>query len=69
MTITSPQMTFVEQMQGGIRENLSHEMVGDVQRMKLYPERGFQIVQEVPTDVWNAFEELVAKGYDKHLLK
>lgn len=56
-------------MQGGIRENLSHEMVGDVQRMKLYPERGFQIVQEVPTDVWNAFEELVAKGYDKHLLK
>jgi hypothetical protein len=37
--------------------------------VKLYPARGFQIAQEIPDDVWQAFEELVAAGYDRHLVR
>jgi hypothetical protein len=43
-------------------------MVGDLQRIKLYPEKGFQVYQEIPDDVWEAYEELVAMGFDKQLV-
>jgi len=43
-------------------------MVGDLQRIRLYEERGFQIHQDVPDDVWQAYEELVSAGYDRHLV-
>src|ERR1700682_2613777 len=45
MFITSPKITFEEQRQNGIQDNLIHEMVGDIQRMKVYPDLGFQIPQ------------------------
>jgi uncharacterized SAM-binding protein YcdF (DUF218 family) len=45
-----------------------HIMVGDVHRIMVYPERGFQIAQPVPDDVKAAFEALVAAGYDRHLV-
>jgi hypothetical protein len=44
-------------------------MVGDLQRIRLYPAMGFQIEQEIPADVWNAFEQLVAAGYDSRMVK
>ncbi len=44
-------------------------MVGDLQRIRLYPAMGFQIEQDIPEDVWNAFEELVRSGFDAHLIK
>jgi hypothetical protein len=44
-------------------------MVGDLQRIKMYPAKGFQVYQEIPGDVWEAFEQLVALGFDKHLMK
>jgi len=43
-------------------------MVGDLQRIAIYPKQGFQIAQEIPVDVWDAFEQLVALGYTKHLI-
>jgi hypothetical protein len=43
-------------------------MVGDLQRLRVYPEKGFQIPQEIPADVWAAYEELVRAGYDKYLI-
>jgi len=43
-------------------------MVGDLQRIREYPAKGFQILQNIPDDVWRAYEELVRAGYDKHLL-
>ncbi|HJP91912.1 MAG TPA: YdcF family protein [Pyrinomonadaceae bacterium] len=43
-------------------------MVGDLQRIKLYPARGFQIAQDIPDEVWDAFETLVRAGYDKYLI-
>ena len=42
-------------------------MVGDLQRIRIYPAKGFQIPQEIPEDVWSAFEKLVAWGFTGHL--
>ena len=50
------------------KEQMINIMVGDLQRIKLYPDKGFQIFQEIPEDVWDAYEELVKMGYDKHLI-
>ena len=70
--VTSPQVSFDEYLDGYANEVLSKDdvisiMVGDLQRIKLYPDKGFQIHQEVPHDVWEAYEELVKAGYDQRL--
>lgn len=44
-------------------------MVGDLQRIQLYPEKGFQIPQRIPEDVWRAGRTLAAAGYDRHLVE
>lgn len=51
------------------KEDCINIMVGDMQRIKLYSERGFQIPQDISEDVWQAYEQLVALGYDKHLVR
>lgn len=72
--VTSPQVSFedyVSKYSNGAlsREDVISIMVGDLQRIKEYPARGFQIPQEIPDDVWAAFEALVAAGYDRHLIR
>jgi hypothetical protein len=71
--VTSPQVSFDEYLSGYTNQEFSKDdvisiMVGDLQRIKLYPERGFQIYQEVPLDVWSAYEELVESGYNQRLV-
>lgn len=44
-------------------------MVGDLQRLEVYAEQGFQIPQEIPADVWQAWNVLVDAGYDQFVLK
>ena len=44
-------------------------LVGDVQRMKAFYEKGWQIKMEIPQEVWNAYETLVKRGYNKFVLK
>lgn len=71
--VTSPQFSFEEYLKNHSNGALTEDeiisiMVGDLQRIKLYPERGFQIPQEIPDEVWAAYEELIAAGYDKHLI-
>ena len=69
-TVTSPQMSFEEYPNNEIPlENVINIMVGDLQRIKIYPEKGFQITQEIPDDVWQAYEKLVGLGFDKQLVK
>jgi len=46
-----------------------HAMVGDLQRIKEYPKKGFQIPQDMDDDVWEAFRILVDAGYTRSLLK
>ncbi len=44
-------------------------MVGDLQRLKVYAEKGYQVPVEVPDEIWCAYERLVADGYDEFVLK
>ncbi len=72
--VTSPRLSLDEYLARYSHEALSPEdvisiMVGDLQRVREYPARGFQIPQHIPDDVWEAYEELVRAGYDKYLLK
>jgi len=68
--VTSPQISFDDYPNSEIPvERVINIMTGDLQRIKIYPDKGFQIPQEIPDDVWDAYEQLVALGYDKHLAK
>lgn len=68
--VTSPQVNFENYPNEKIsKDNMINIIVGDLQRIKIYPEKGFQIPQEIPEDIWQAYETLVNAGYDKHLIK
>jgi uncharacterized SAM-binding protein YcdF (DUF218 family) len=68
--VTSPQLTFEEYPLPSLpMEKVISIMVGDLQRIKLYAEKGFQIYQHIPNDVWQAFERLVQLGLDEQLIK
>ena len=74
LVVTSPQVSFREYLDGYANRALSAAdvvsiMVGDLQRIKIYPTLGYQIAQEIPEEVWSAFEELVRAGYDKYLIQ
>ncbi|MFP4095653.1 MAG: YdcF family protein [Cyclobacteriaceae bacterium] len=50
-------------------ERVIHLMVGDLQRLWIYAEKGFQIPQEIPAQVMLAYEKLVSLGYTEHLVE
>ena len=67
--VTSPQISFDDYPAGDITlEKMIQIMVGDLQRIKIYPEKGFQIEQHIPEDVWKAYESLVAAGYGEAIV-
>jgi uncharacterized SAM-binding protein YcdF (DUF218 family) len=73
LRLTSPQMSMDEYLTQCSHPTLSADdvvsiMVGDLQRIREYPVRGFQIHQDIPDEVWKAYQELVAAGYDRHLV-
>lgn len=69
LIVTSAPYTYDEYVGKIVEKDLIiNIMVGDIQRIKLYPDMGFQIIQDIPTEVWSAYEELVKLGYDKHLI-
>lgn len=70
LIVTSPQIAFEDYPTEEIPlEKVIHIMVGDLQRIRIYPEKGFQVFQEIPDDVWEAYERLVRQGFNKHLAK
>jgi uncharacterized SAM-binding protein YcdF (DUF218 family) len=71
--VTSPRVSLDDYLRECSHGALSPDdvvgiMVGDLQRIRLYPAKGFQIHQDIPDEVWGAYEELVNAGYDKYLL-
>ena len=69
LIVTSPQLSMQAYPTAEITlEEVIHIMVGDLQRIKVYPEKGFQIEQEIPKEVWEAFEKLVSLGFNSHLI-
>ncbi len=70
LTVTSPQISFEEYPNDELPlKKVINIIVGDLQRIKIYPEKGFQVFQEIPDDVWQAYKQLVSLGYDKYLVK
>lgn len=69
LMVTSPPHTFEEYIKKIVdADTIINIMVGDVQRIEQYPDKGFQIPQEIPETVRQAYKELVDKGYTKHLI-
>lgn len=68
--VTSPKLSYEEYINGGSldKDLIINVMVGDLQRIREYPKKGFQVEQDIPDTVWHAFEMLVTVGYTKHLL-
>jgi uncharacterized SAM-binding protein YcdF (DUF218 family) len=74
LMVTSPQVSFPSYLAEYANRALSVAdvvsiMVGDLQRIKIYPALGYQIEQDIPDHVWHAFERLVRAGYDKYLIQ
>ena len=70
LCVTSPQIPFADYPTKEMPlEKVINIMVGDLQRLKLYPSKGFQVYQHIPDDVWDAYGQLVALGFDQQLVK
>jgi uncharacterized SAM-binding protein YcdF (DUF218 family) len=67
--VTSPPIPFKSYPNDTITmDDLIHMMVGDLQRIIVYPAKGFQIYQDVPAEVLEAYHALIDAGYTRHLL-
>ena len=71
---TSPRVTLQEHIAhaertGMTRRGVIETIVGDIQRMELYPQKGYQVPVEIPGQVRAAFNTLVAEGYTGQLVK
>lgn len=69
LLVTSPQIPFEQYPTTEITlESVINIMVGDLQRIQTYPEKGFQIFQDIPDEVWHAYDKLVERGYTRHMI-
>jgi uncharacterized SAM-binding protein YcdF (DUF218 family) len=67
-SVSSPQLSFQDYPNAeNPRDLVINIMVGDLIRIKEYPEKGFQIAQDIPDEVWSASQRLVAAGFTEHL--
>lgn len=71
---TSPQVSVEEHIAhaekiGMTRRGVIETIVGDVQRMELYAEKGYQVPVEIPAEVRTAFDALVKAGYTGQLAR
>ncbi len=67
--VSSPQISFDDYPNKDISlEEMVHIMTGDFQRILEYPARGYQVVQEVPEQVLQAYRNLIDKGYTSQVL-
>jgi uncharacterized SAM-binding protein YcdF (DUF218 family) len=64
MTVTSPQIDYEHYFAGAYPKSQEIRiMLGDMQRIREYPKLGYQVEQEIPPEVWAAYEQLVRLGY------
>lgn len=67
--VTSPQIAFAAYPSADItREDVIHIMVGDFQRLMIYARNGWSAPQEIPDDVMDAYQDLVAAGFTGRML-
>ena len=69
LMVTSPEISFEDYPNGEISlEKVIHILAGDLQRIREYPGKGYQVYQEIPAEVWEAYEELIKRGYTEHMM-
>jgi hypothetical protein len=69
LMVTSPPLSFDDYPNAEVPlEHVIQIMVGDMQRIRVYAEKGFQVPQDIPARVWAAYEGLVARGFTEHLI-
>jgi uncharacterized SAM-binding protein YcdF (DUF218 family) len=69
VVVTSPQIEFEDYPNEQItRDDVIHIMVGDFQRLMIYARRGWSARQEIPDEVMDAYQDLVAAGYTGHMI-
>ncbi|MBU6389675.1 YdcF family protein [Patescibacteria group bacterium] len=62
--VTSPQLSYQEYMESsplGKARSISI-MLGDIARLSAYADKGYQIPQEIPAEVWQAYKSLETLG-------
>lgn len=68
--VSSPLLSYDEYPDENVpMEQMIELMVGDLQRIKVYAETGFQVAQVIPNIVWQCYEDLVQCGFDKYVIK
>lgn len=50
----------------GDSREVIEDLVCSVERMKVFAERGWQEKTDIPDDIWDTYEDLVRRGYDKY---
>ena len=67
--ISSPPISFKDYPNNDITlDQLVHIMVGDFQRILLYPGKGFQLAQKVPEEAMNSFNSLIEAGFTNQII-
>jgi uncharacterized SAM-binding protein YcdF (DUF218 family) len=52
----------------GDRDRVVNMLVGDTQRLDLHAQAGYSIAQQIPDEVWAAYDRLVRAGYTSRLI-
>lgn len=73
-SVTSPPMTIPQYLQEAKRQGMTEReavsvIVGDFQRIDLYARKGYQLPQHIPSEAWEAYDKLIAMGFDDQLAK
>lgn len=72
-TVTSPQVSVQEYIALSVEQGMEEKrvievLVGDFQRIDVYARKGYQLPQEIPPHVTEAFKKMVALGYTRELV-
>jgi len=70
--VTSVKISYEDYVKNNLfytKEKIINTMVGDLQRVKEYSKLGFQIKQEIPENVWEAYTKLISLGFNERLIK
>ena len=68
--VNAPPISFLEYINSDCPLELEIAlMVGDLQRLRIYAEQGFQVPVTVPENIWMAYERLVNDGYDQYVVR
>jgi hypothetical protein len=66
LMLSAPDLRFNELAEGQQTDDLINELVGDIDRIINYPDKGYQIQQQIPDAVHQAYERLRNSGFIKH---